>query len=82
MGPDVVSATMLKCTATSIALSVTWLFNLSIQSGKVPTEWKQSLVVPIPKLFDVSSPNNYRPISLLSFPSKLPEQHIHMLITI
>ena len=37
-GPDGISATMLKCTATSIAPSVTWLFNLSIQSGKVPTE--------------------------------------------
>jgi len=38
-GLDRVSATMLKCTATSIAPSVTRLFNLSIQSGKVPTEW-------------------------------------------
>jgi len=72
---------MLKCTATSIAPSVTWLFNLSIQSGKVPTEWKQSLVVPTPKSSDLSSPNNYRPISLLSIPSKLLELHIHMLIT-
>ena len=81
MGPDGVSATVLKCTATSIASFVTRLFNLSIQSGKVPTEWKQSLVVPTPKSSDLSSPNNYRPISLLSIPSKLLELHIHMLIT-
>ena len=76
-GSDRFSATMLKCTATSIAPSVT---RLSIQSGKVPTEWKQSVVVPIPKSSDLSSPNNYRPISLLSILSKLLEQHIHMLI--
>jgi len=81
MGPDVVSATMLKCTATSIAPSVTLLFNLAIPSGKVPTEWKQSLVASIPKSSDLSSPNNYCPISLLSILSKLLEWHIHMLIT-
>jgi len=67
--------------ATSIAPFVTRLFNLSIQSGKVPAEWKQFLVVPIPKSSDLSSPNNYRPISLLSILSKLLEWHIHMLIT-
>jgi len=77
-GPDGVSATMLKCTATSIAPSVTQLFNLSTQSGKVPTEWKQSLVVPITKSSDLSSPNNYHPISLLSILSKLLERHINM----
>ena len=80
-GPDGVSATMLKCTATSIAPFVTQLFNLCIQPGKVPTEWKQALVVRIPKSYNLSSPNNYRPISLLSILSKLLEQHIHMLIT-
>jgi len=62
--------------ATSIAPFVTRLFNLSIQSGKVPAEWKQFLVVPIPKSSDLSSPNNYRPISLLSILSKLLERHI------
>ncbi len=39
-GPDGVSATMLKHTATSIAPSVTKLFNLSITLGQVPSEWK------------------------------------------
>jgi len=58
------------------------LFNLFIQSGKVPTEWKQSLVVPVPKSYDLSSPNNYRPISLLSILSKLLEPHIYMHVLI
>ena len=34
-GPDGISATMLRHTATSIAPSVTALFNLSIQTGQV-----------------------------------------------
>jgi len=54
---------------------------MSIQSGQIPTEWKQSLVVPIPKASNKSSPNGCRPISLLSVLSKVFECHIHMLIT-
>ena len=48
-GPDHISARMLKYTANSIAPSITELFNYSIRSGKVPTEWKTSMIVPIPK---------------------------------
>ena len=80
-GPDGISATMLKHTATSIAPSVIALFNLSIQSGQVPTEWKKSQVVPIPKSSDQASPSNYRPISLLSILSKTPERHMHWVIS-
>ena len=79
-GPDGVSATVLKHTAPYIAPSVTKLFNLSIRSGQVPTNWKRSLVVPVPKSSDRSSPANYRPISLLSILSKTLERHIHFLI--
>ena len=48
-GPDKISAIMLKKTATSIAPSVTSLFNQSLKDGHVPLEWKLSHVVPIPK---------------------------------
>ena len=80
-GPDGISATMLKHTATSIAPSVTALFNLSIQSGQVPAEWKKSRVVPIPKSSDQASPSSYRPISLLSILSKTLERHMHWVIS-
>ena len=72
-GPDDVSATIFRHTATSIAPSVTKLFNLSIKLGQVPTEWKISVVVPIPKSSDRSSPTNYRLLSLLSIVSKTLE---------
>ena len=35
-GPDKISSRMLKMTATSIAPSITELFNLSIHTGKIP----------------------------------------------
>ena len=80
-GPDGISATMLKCTAAIIASSVTALFNLSIRSGQVPNEWKESLVVPIPKSSEQASPSGYRPISLLSILSKTLERHMHWVIS-
>ena len=79
-GPDGISAKMLKYTAVSITPSITQLFNLSIRSGRVPRDWKLSSVVPIPKSGRSHSPDNYRPISLLSVLSKVLEKHIHALI--
>ena len=79
-GPDGISAKMLKYTAVSITPSITQLFNLSIRSSRVPRDWKLSSVVPIPKSGRSHSPDNYRPISLLSVLSKMLEKHIHALI--
>ena len=80
-GPDKISAHMLKATARCIAPSVTVLMNLSLQTGNVPTEWKKSLIVPIPKSSTATTPNDYRPISLLSILSEVLEQHVHHIIS-
>ena len=48
-GLDGVSARMLKATASSIAPSLTKLFNLSISAGQFPALWKSARVVSIPK---------------------------------
>ena len=79
-GPDGISAIMLKSTASSITPSVTSLLNLSLRTGRVPEEWKRSSVVPIPKKSPATTPNSYRPISLLSIVSKVLEHHVHTLI--
>ena len=76
-GPDNISAKMLKSTAVSIAPVFTKFFNLSITTGKLPSAWKTSSVVPIPKTENKSDAKNYRPISLLSVTSKILERHIH-----
>ena len=75
-GPHQISARMLKVTASSIAPSITKLFNISIRTGKLPDQWKLSMVVPIPKSSNLSEPSNYRPISLLCILGKLLEKHI------
>ena len=54
--------------------------NLSLQTGTVPTEWKKSLIVPIPKSSTATTANDYQPISLLSILSKVLKQHVHHII--
>lgn len=61
-GPDQISAKMLRARASSITLAVTQPFNISIKTGELPTDWKITLVTPIPKGGDKSHPNNYQPI--------------------
>ena len=80
-GPDGISAIMLKSTAYSIAPRITNLFNKSIlMSGRLPSVWKLSSVVPVPKGDDSSNVANYRPISLLPIVSKLLERHMYWVI--
>ena len=77
-GPDKISVKMIKGTAPSIAPLFAQIFNTSIESGKVPSVWKASNIVPIPNGSNSSSnPSDYRPISLLSVVSKLLEKVMH-----
>ena len=71
---------MLKYTALSIAPSLSKLFNLSIRTGCCPDDWKIARIVPIPKADEMSSPMNYRPISILPIVSKVLERHISSII--
>ena len=57
---------------------ITKIVNLSLTSGIFPTDWKESLVTPLLKKegLNVSLLENYRPVSNLSFISKLVEKAI------
>ena len=80
-GPDKISAQMLKYTVSSIAPSVTKLFNLSICLGRIPDCWKEAMIAPIPKSTSKSSdPGNYRPIFLTCILCKLLKKHIYGLM--
>ena len=79
-GIDGISAKMLHHTALNVAPSLTKLFNLSIRSGCCPNNWKVARIVPIPKADEMSSPADYRPISILPIVSKILECHIACII--
>ena len=79
-GPDHITARMLKLFAHQIAPSLCQIFNQSLSEGKLPKEWKRANVTPIPKDGHKSLVSSYRPMSLLSLPSKLLEQHVYSLL--
>lgn len=63
-GPDQIPPRILKELSEVLAKPLTILFKLSLQSGKLPEEWKTANVTPIYKKGGKSKAENYRPVSL------------------
>ena len=49
------------------------LFNVSLEEGIVPSEWKEANITPLFKKGSRKKPENYRPVSLTSVVCKLLE---------
>jgi len=74
VGLDCFSSKQLKDVLPLLAEPISHVFNLSIQTGYIPNEFKTARVIPIYKSDSEFSFNNYRPISLLPALSKLLEK--------
>ena len=57
--------------------TMTFLINMSIETGLVPSDWKIAKVIPVFKSGKKSDLDNYRPISDLPILSKLLEKFVH-----
>lgn len=77
-GIDNVPNAFLRRYAEWCAKYLTVIFQRSLDSGKVPTEWKYAKVIPVFKAEDRELVTNYRPISLLCTAGKVLE---HVLFT-
>ena len=73
-GPDEIPGAVLKHCHDSLASVFTTLFQRSLESGHIPSIWKSSNVVPVPKKPSPSALNDYRPIALTSIPFKCMER--------
>ena len=76
-GADNISMQIVKDSRVILSQPLTYLFNLSLNSGVVPDAMKIAKVIPLFKKGDKKLPSNYRPISLLSVFSKLLEKLVH-----
>lgn len=74
-GLDELPPGIIKDCAAEISKPLTFIINLSIISGKVPSLWKEAKIVPIHKGGD-KKPENYRPISILPIFSKILERAV------
>ena len=75
MGPDEIHPKLIRsCNALVYPLYL--LFRKSLQCGKLPSQWKESLVTPLFKKGSRYVSLNYRPISLTSVCCKTLEREI------
>jgi hypothetical protein len=75
-GPDNIHATVLKECSKFISPILTFIFNKSLCSGKIPLDWKHANVCPVFKKGDKHNAINYRPISLTCICCKILEHVI------
>ena len=75
---DVITAVLLKSHMSTLAPVLTRLVNSSTDSSTVPAAMKHAIITPHLKKpgLDVDNMSSYRPISKLSFVSKVLEKHI------
>lgn len=62
-GPDNIPGGALRACATELAEVLTSLFNLSISQSIVPTCFKTTTIVPLPKKRPLTCLNDYRPVA-------------------
>lgn len=75
-GPDGISTKLLKLTKHISGPLLCRLFQYSLDTGKLPKDWKTAHVIPVFKSGNKNSLHNYRPISLTCVSCKLLEHII------
>ena len=75
-GPDDLPPRVLKELSSVISWFLTRIFQQSLETGKIPKQWKEANIIPIFKKGDKTMASNYRPVSLTCVASKLLEHII------
>ncbi len=70
-GVDGISPKIVKESVEQISTPLSHLFNMSLQEGIVPLEWKEANIIPLFKKGSRNKSVNYRPVSLTSVICKL-----------
>ncbi len=73
-GPDGITGRVLRSCADQLAGLFTSIFNESLATSVVPTPFKKSVIVPVPKNNKPSCLNDYRPVALTSTVMKVFER--------
>ncbi len=74
VGPDGIPGRVLKACAFQLAGGFTDIFNLSLSLSVVPSCFKKSIIVPIPKKNKITCLNDWRPVALTPIFSKCFEK--------
>ena len=80
-GPDGISSRVLRACADQLAGVFTDIFNLSLSQSAVPTCFKMSTIVPVPKKAKVTELKDYHQVTLTSVIMKCIERLVKDHIT-
>ena len=72
-GPDAIKPVVLRSLKDQVAPILQAIFQASLHTGQIPSDWKKAIVTPLFKKGDKCDPGNYRPISLTCICCKLME---------
>lgn len=81
VGCDDIGRIMVMRLIDHILPSVVHIINFSLSSGQFPDQWRKAHVLPLPKISNPLFPNEFRPISILPFLSKVIESVVHKQVT-
>ena len=73
-GPDEIHPLLLKTLASTMSIPLSIVYNISLQTGMVPSIWKEGIVTALFKKGNKAIPANYRPITLTSIVCKIIEK--------
>ena len=73
-GPDGISGRLLKSCSKELAEAWCPIFQKSLVSHVVPSTWKSSIIIPVPKKASCKENNDYRPVALTSLVMKCFEK--------
>ena len=73
-GPDGLNVFFLKMVLAVIVNPLCTMFNVSLNHGTLPSDWKTAYIIPIFKKGDAQKASQYRPISLTSVICKILER--------
>ncbi len=73
-GPDGITGRVLRSCSDQLAGLFTSIFNESLATSVIPTSFKKSVIIPVPKNYKPSCLNDYRPVALTSIVMKVFER--------
>ncbi len=73
-GPDFICGRTLRHCADQLSEVFTSLFLICVGSGQIPTIWKTSTIIPVPKINNPRELNEFRPVALTSLVMKVFEK--------
>jgi hypothetical protein len=74
---DMISSNILNVSLPFIASSINYICNKMLRDGVFPDRLKYAIIRPLHKNADICDASNYRPMSLLTFFSKIFETIIY-----